>query len=103
MKNILIIIVGILVLGGGYYAISYFRTTTNLVTEQTEEQNKTTASVLRTLSALQKAQIDTSIFTSTLWNSLVDIGTPLPNNKPGKSDLFGAGQIGTQSSSTPSR
>jgi hypothetical protein len=44
--------------------------------------------VLQMLNQISTVQIDQSLFTSTAWLSLKDISSTLPNDIPGKNDLF---------------
>jgi len=49
----------------------------------------TTAEILTILSKMQQAKIDSELFTGSAWTSLVDYAIPLPNDVPGRTDLFG--------------
>lgn len=48
------------------------------------------SAVLNKIDQLNSVHIDQSLFTSAAWLSLKDIGTPLPSDTAGKSDIFGS-------------
>jgi len=47
-----------------------------------------TAEILKLLSQMQQAKIDSELFSGSAWTSLVDYSIPLPNDVPGRPDLF---------------
>lgn len=48
-----------------------------------------TTDMLSSLAEMQQATIDTTLFTSTAWVSLVDYSIQLPTDTPGRPELFG--------------
>lgn len=68
--------------------------------------DQTTTEILGLLNRMQQASIDGQLFSSTAWTSLVDQSATLPNDTPGRQDLFGGSlrsQIAPVSTTTGQR
>lgn len=50
--------------------------------------DQTSAQILLLLNQMQQASINSQIFTSTAWKSLIDQSIVLPTDIPGRPDLF---------------
>ncbi len=66
-----------------------FQSTRIDVVEVSPADEAATAEILTLLNKMQQAKIDSDLFTSSAWKSLVDYAIPLPNDVPGHPDLFG--------------
>lgn len=89
-NKFLLIFFGISLIAFLVYQFSGVFTSTDTTTEITQVDNTTSIEILRLLNQMQQAKIDTELFTSTAWMALVDYSVPLPNDPPGRPDLFGS-------------
>jgi hypothetical protein len=44
--------------------------------------------IVSLLAQVEQARIDTTLFSSSLWNTLKDYSIPIPDTAPGKTDIF---------------
>lgn len=72
-----------------YQFSGVFKSAAVSMVETSSVDEATTSEILTLLSQMQQAKIDSELFTSTVWNSLVDYSVPLPTDAPGRPDLFG--------------
>jgi hypothetical protein len=56
--------------------------------EETQQSIAAGSKVLSTFNEVQSVVIDTELFKSTLWSSLIDLHVPVSNTPPGKVNLF---------------
>ncbi len=72
------------------------------MTQTTNTVGTGSQDIVSLLSQIGRTTIDTSLFTDAAWGMLRDFSTPLPNDTPGKTDLFSPiGQTTTVSVPVP--
>ena len=63
--------------------------TSGTTTSDTPPAGGVGSNILTMLNTISSVSIDTTVFSSTAWTSLRDLSVPVPNNAPGRTDLFG--------------
>lgn len=84
-KTLVILLVISLVAFLGYEFQGMFVSNTEVAAVDTS----LTSDILNSLSEMQQAKIDSDLFTSSAWVKLVDHSIVLPNDAPGRPELFG--------------
>ena len=87
-KFLLYVFIGTFVIFAGYFLWSALGSSSTSGQTTQGNASNTGASILASLQELSSAQIDTSLFQSSAWTSLQNISAPIPNDAPGKADLF---------------
>ncbi len=91
-NKILLIVFIISVIAFLFYQFgNVFESATVSVIETSPVDEAATAEILTLLGQMQRAKIDTELFASSAWTSLVDYSIPLPNDVPGRPELFSGG------------
>lgn len=80
-----------------YQFSGVFKSATVSLVETSPVDDAATNEILTVLTQMQQAKIDTELFASSVWTSLVDYSVSLPTDAPGRPDLFG----GTLSPTSP--
>jgi len=90
-NKVLLIVFSISVVAFLFYQFGgVFKSATVSVIETSPVDEAATAEILTLLSQMQQAKIDTELFASSVWTSLVDYSVSLPTDTPGRPDLFGS-------------
>lgn len=90
-NKVLLIVFGVSFIAFLFYQFGgVFKSATVSVVETSPVDEATTSEILTLLSQMQQAKIDTELFTSSTWTTLVDYAVPLPTDVPGRPDLFGS-------------
>lgn len=87
------IIIGIIVIGGGFFAYTYFFTGDNAPQLLTSERSETAATavgaeILALLRDLRSIRLDDSIFSDPVFQGLEDFGQPLVPEPLGRNNPF---------------
>lgn len=91
-NKVLLIVFSISVVAFLFYQFGgAFKSATVSVIETSPVDEAATAEILTLLAQMQQAKIDTDLFASSVWTSLIDYSVSLPMDTPGRPDLFGSG------------
>lgn len=89
-NKILLTVFGISLVAFLFYQFSgTFKSSVVDIVEVNPVDEAATAEILTLLTQMQQAKIDSELFTSSAWTSLIDYSIPLPNDVRGRPDLFG--------------